>query len=212
MNEAALARVCERLGLGSDPAPILAALDALYDDLDHQIAERARGLELPCKAGCDACCHESVFLSAPEFLAVARFLLAERSAEERARIVREMRALAEKFADELELLETIEPGEERDEVAMRVRFRCPLLGADGACTIYSARELNARTFGATFDPKQGGAYGCELTHARLRVLPDESAATLFDAREARRRLRDAVPGTARVHVYPWWFARVSDLF
>lgn len=211
MNEAALARVCERLGLGSDPQPILEQLDALYASIDRAIDDGARGLELPCKAGCDACCHESVFLSAPEFLAVARFLLSERSAEERARIMREMRALAERFADELELLETLEPGAERDEVAMRVRFRCPLLGDDGACTIYPARELNARTFGATFDSKQGGAYGCELTHARLRVLPAEKALSLFDAREARRRLKDAVPGTAQVHVYPWWFAKVSDL-
>jgi hypothetical protein len=108
-------------------------------------------------------------------------------------------------------LETIEPGPERDEVAMRVRFRCPLLGGDGRCTVYAARELNARTFGASFDPSSATAYGCTLTHARLRVLPEDTASKLFDAREARRRLRDAVPETARVHVYPWWFARFGDL-
>ena len=103
------------------------------------------------------------------------------------------------------------PGDERDEVAARVKFRCPLLGSSGACTIYPARELNGRTFGQAWDRKKGGAYGCTLTHARLAVLPPEDGPQMIDARDARARLAALVPGTERVHVYPWWFARHGEL-
>ena len=197
------------LGLG-DPEPILAAMRALYDRIDVEVAAKSTGHELPCKAGCDACCHEAVFLSAPEFLCAADHLLAHRTPEDLSTLIEEMRALADRFEDELELLEILPPGSERDEVAARVKFSCPLL-SDARCTIYPARELNARTFGLTYDATRGHPYGCELTHARLRVLPPDVAPSLFDAREARRRLMAAVPGTERVHVYPWWFAKYGEL-
>jgi hypothetical protein len=96
-------------------------------------------------------------------------------------------------------------------VAARVKFRCPLLSHDGLCTIYPARELNGRTFGQSWDSVRAHPYGCELTHERLRVLPPEQGPRLIDAREARRRLVASVPGTERVHVYPWWFARYGAL-
>ena len=158
--------------------------------------------------GCDACCHESVFLSAPEFLAVVDELLRTRSAPALSELLTQMSAIAERFEDELEMLEAFEPGPERDAIAAAVKFRCPLLGADGACTVYASRELNGRTFGQSFDRSRGEPYGCELTHARLRVLGP--ADTLVDARDARRRLVAAVPGTEVVHVYPWWFRRFGE--
>jgi hypothetical protein len=204
-----LDRLSLALGLG-DPAPILEAMHALYLDIDRAVAAKSAGHELPCKSGCDACCHEAVFLSAPEFLFVAAHLLKSRDAGELEALLLEMRSLAARFEDELELLETLTPGAERDEVAARVKFRCPLL-SDGRCTVYPARELNARTFGLTWDALRAHPFGCELTHGRLRVLPPEIGPSLFDAREARRRLVAAVPGTERVHVYPWWFARYGDL-
>lgn len=200
-----------QLELGPRAAPVLDALRALYAAVDRELAERARGLALPCKPGCDACCHESVFVSAPELLYVFAELLATRSLEARRAILAEMNALAERYADELELLETIPAGPERDEVAARVKFRCPLLGADGACTVYAARELNARSFGQSWDGASGAAYGCELTRARLRVLPPDAGPSLLDAREARRRLAASLPGTERVQVYPWWFARFGAI-
>lgn len=121
-----------------------------------------------------------------------------------------MAAIARRFEDELELLETIEPGPERDEVAARVKFDCPLLDG-GACSVYGARELNARTFGLTWDRRGAAAYGCGLTHERLRVLGPNAGPGLVDARDVRRRLVALVPGTERVHVYPWWFARIGAL-
>lgn len=205
-----LPEISEALGLGPDPQVILEPLQHLYRALDRDLATHAAGRELPCHAGCDACCHEAVFLSAPEVLLVMAHLLESRTRAELTELVNQMSRLAERFADELELLETMTPGAERDEVAARVAFRCPLLGADGRCTIYPVRELNARTFGQSWDPQRDQAYGCGLTQQRLRVLPDQGR-TLFDAREARRRLVATVPGTERVHVYPWWFARYGAL-
>lgn len=187
-----------------DPLEVWARVRELYEVLDRDVEAGARGAELPCRKGCDACCHESVFLSAPEFLVVGAHLLTHWSPEARARLVDQMSALAERFEDELELLELLEPGAERDEVAARIKFRCPLLDEAGACTIYPARELNGRTFGASW-LSGDEAYGCELTRAHLRVLNDRPP--LVDARAARKRLVDAVPQTEMVHVYPYWFVR-----
>lgn len=205
-----LPELSEALGLGRDPSLILRPLEHLYRALDQDLAARAAGRDLPCHQGCDACCHEAVFLSAPEVLLVMAHLLESRTLDQLTRLVEQMVHLSQRFADELELLEELAPGAERDEVAARVAFRCPLLGDDGGCTIYPVRELNARTFGQSWDPQRDEAYGCGLTHQRLRVLPDQGR-TLYDAREARRRLVAAVPGTERVHVYPWWFARYGAL-
>lgn len=203
----ALARA---LGLGDTAAPVLAGMEVFYAEIDADIGARAAGAALPCAQGCDACCHESVFVSAPEFLAAAAGLLALGPSETR-RVVAEMGLLAERFADELELLELLSPGAERDEVAARIAFRCPLLSSAGACSIYRSRELNARSFGQSWDELRGEAYGCSLTHARLRVLPPEEGPRLYSAREARRKLISAVPGAGQVRVYPWWFERYGAL-
>ena len=205
-----LVRLCRALGLGGAPAAILEPLTALYRQVDLEVAAGAAGHALPCAAGCDACCHESVFLSAPEFLAAAAEIERRYDAEGQQALLGQMLALAGTWADELEMLETFDAGDERDEVAARIKFRCPLLSADGRCTIYAARELNGRTFGASWDPERGTAYGCSLTHSALAILLATVGPGLADARAARRRLVEAVPGTARVHVYPWWFARYGE--
>ncbi len=197
--------LCRALGLGSDPEAVLAALRDVYEEVDRRVAS---ALDLPCRAGCSACCHEAVFVSAPEFLAVAA-ALASADPGRRAAVVAEMRRLADVFADELELLEGLPAGAERDEVAARIKFRCPLLAEDERCSVYAVRELNARAFGLSHDGQRGEAYGCELTHERLRVLavPPRS---LPDARDLRRLLARRLPNTAPVHVYPWWFERYAS--
>ncbi|MEL7367742.1 MAG: YkgJ family cysteine cluster protein [Myxococcota bacterium] len=203
-------RLARALGF-DDPAVVLKALDALYADVDAAVHRGQTGLELPCRAGCDACCHEAVFVSAPEFLAVAAYMSRTMTEDECRRIVAEMTAFADTFEDELLLLEALSAGAERDEVAERIRFRCPLLSAQGRCSVYPVRELNARTFGASRDEQKGQPYGCELTHARLRILPKTASAGLMSAREARRWLKDRVPGAGPVRVYPWWFAQYGPL-
>ena len=179
---------------------------SLYREVDLEVQAKSLGAELPCRAGCDACCREAVFLSAPEFLFVAAHLGESWTRPEVEALMSRMLELAERFADELELLESIAPGAERDEVAARVHFDCPFLSGSN-CGIYSARELNARTFGLSWDSVRGEAYGCGLTHARLRVLGPEAGPALADARVMRAKLAAALPGTERVHVYPWWFSR-----
>ncbi len=203
----ALAALSVDLGLGPDPGAVLTPLTALYAQVDAAAARGAQGLDLPCRVGCDACCHEAVFVSAPEFLAVAAFLLETESSARRATIVRCMTQLAARFEDEIAMLETFEPGPERDEVATRIKFRCPLLDGEGRCSVYPVRELNARTFGVGWDEAREAAYGCELSHARLRVLPASASVGLVRTRAARRGLRDQVPGAGPVRVYPWWFSR-----
>lgn len=189
--------------LGIDgPAEALGRLERLYAEVDAELAASSRGLDLPCRRGCSDCCYEAVFVSGLEFLLVARTLLGWPEAR-RSAVVGSMRALARRFADELELLEAIEPGPERDEVAARIRFRCPLLDEAESCAIHPVRELNARSFGQTWDARRHHPFGCERTHARLEVLGQPS---LPDARALRVRLA-ALPGTERVHVYPWWFER-----
>lgn len=201
--------LCLALELGPTAQPVIDRVMAIYSEVDEAVAERASGHELPCHAGCEACCHEAVFICAPEWLVVADELLRGWPLEQRRAVHGEMLELAERFEDELELLETITPGAERDEVAARIRFRCPLLTASGRCSIYTVRELNGRTFGLTWNSKRNAPYGCELTHERLRVLP-EVGPSLFDATDARKRLADAFPKIDFVHVYPWWFRRFGE--
>lgn len=206
-SPSALTRLAADLELPERTDEVLARLFEVYREVDDAAGRGADGLGLPCRPGCDACCHEAVFVSAPEFLAVAEYLLCHRSLDERRSIVDEMNQIAAAYEDELALLEFLSPGHERDEVAQRVRFRCPLLRRDGRCTVYPVRELNARTFGVSRDEARDEPYGCALTHERLRVLPAEATGALVGARAARQRLRDHVPGAGPVRVYPWWFAR-----
>ena len=46
-----------------------------------------------------------------------------------------------------------------DELARELKFRCPLLEADGRCGVYPMRELLGRLFGCSFN-SAGGVYGC----------------------------------------------------
>lgn len=192
------------------PDAVLAALTVFYDEVDQAVRAKSHGLELPCRAGCDACCRESVFLSAPEFLAVVAHLAEKWRPDELRVVIEEMSRLAAAFEDELEMLETMPAGPERDEVAARVKFDCPFL-SEGRCRIYAVRELNARTFGASWDVNNDEAYGCELTNLRLRVLPASTGSSLVGAREMRARLAARFPSTESVHVYPWWFRRHHSL-
>ena len=198
------------LGFLEPAQEIISRVYSVYKDIDQHIQEVTSQTNLPCKRGCDACCHESVFLSAPEFLVVSEHIMNSFEFSERESLVHQMWALADEYEDELELLEEIISGPERDEVAARIKFSCPLLSADGACRIYVARELNGRSFGHAWDSARNEAYGCELTHDHLRVLNNPRDA-LIDARQARQSLVEQVPNTEKVQVYPWWFKTYGKL-
>ena len=205
MNER-IEKLAVAMGFTCSPERTIAAVMTFYDSLQGETKRVADSISLPCKEGCDACCHESVFLSAPEFLAVCNYLFEHRERAYREQLLREMIALAEEFADELEFLESAPAGFERDEVAARIKFRCPMLSKNGSCSIYPVRELNGRTFGISWDRKNDQAYGCTLTRESLRVV-DAPNSKLLDARGVRHSFNELVDQHDFVHVYPWWFAK-----
>ncbi|MEE2902634.1 MAG: YkgJ family cysteine cluster protein [Myxococcota bacterium] len=194
------------MGFTHSPERTIATVMAFYDSLQQDIKQVDASILLPCKEGCDACCHESVFLSAPEFLAVCNYLFEHREQAYREQLLREMIALAEEFADEIEFLESAPAGFERDEVAARIKFRCPMLSENGSCSIYPVRELNGRTFGKSWDSMNDEAYGCTLTRESLRIV-DAPNTKLPDARGVRSSFNELVEQNDFVHVYPWWFAK-----
>ena len=191
--------VARALGLPANYAPVLESLRRFYFEADAALES---DVDLPCHKGCDACCHESVFVSAPEMMLIIEYLHTQ---DRLTSVTEAMLRIAESFEEDFELLELLEPGAERDEVAARIKFRCPMLGDDGACTVYPVRELNGRSFGRSYDGDT--PYGCELTHERLRVLQHPP---LHDARALRRRLVAAVPEAQAVRTFPDWFQRLTS--
>ena len=83
-------------------------------------------------------------------------------------------------------------------IARRLRFTCPLLGDDGACSVYPARELYARMFGCSFN-EDGGVYGCELVGEHL----GGKTVTLMQVRPAALMLNE-LPMTWMRQVYPYY--------
>ena len=112
MTDPRLLELARALGIESDPADVLRDVKALDAELDAC----TEGLDLPCGEGCHACCHEAVFVCAPELLAVAELMFGWSDAA-RGAVIDGMLALALDFEDELEQLETLGRGPERDEVA-----------------------------------------------------------------------------------------------
>jgi Fe-S-cluster containining protein len=201
-----LSRLSLAMGFENPAQHIVEQVYSVYEKIDHEVQSSTKDLNLPCHRGCDACCHEAVFLCAPEFLVVCDRLFESFSSRALRSLVEQMCAVAVEYEDELELLDEIDSGPERDEVAARVKFKCPLLSSEGACQIYPARELNGRTFGHAWDSSGGHAYGCLLTHDHLRIV-DNPQGKLLDARQARMTLVNQVPLTQKVQVYPWWFRK-----
>lgn len=175
-------------------------LQALYDEVDARNARNTAALDLPCHRGCSMCCHESVFLTALEFFYVWDYVQREHDDASRRRIVAEGLALYRKFADEILAMEGPVPEGERDhvEVARKVRFACPMLTPQGACSVYPVRELLARLFGCSFND-DGGVYGCHLVGAHLA----DKVVTLARARPTAQRLA-SLPLTQKRQVYPYW--------
>jgi hypothetical protein len=178
----------------------MAALRAFYAEVDRRNGQNIAGLDLPCGQGCDACCHQSVFLTPLEFLTAWDWAQRHLSDAELSETVN--RGL-ELFAQHQELIEALDrppPAGACDhyEVASRLRFRCPLLSASGDCRIYPLRELYARMFGCSFY-EEGGIYGCQLVGKHLAGR----TVSLLSVRAVARRLGD-LPLTQTRQVYPYY--------
>ncbi|MEO0813922.1 MAG: hypothetical protein AAFY60_13730 [Myxococcota bacterium] len=172
-------------------------LEAIYSELDGRLSGLTQNLDLPCHRGCSACCHESVFLTPLEFLFAWEYVQDTFSASDRDTVIQRGLSLYEEHRERILALEEA-PVAEHDAIARELKFTCPLLGADGGCRIYPARELYARLFGCSFNDA-GGVYGCHLVGAHL----GGKIVTLPRVRSWGQKL-GALPLTFKRQVYPFW--------
>jgi Fe-S-cluster containining protein len=188
------------LALGDDLDPALEQLQQLYEAIDARNGANTADLDLPCHRGCDACCHESVFLTPLEFFAAWDHVQQHADDAARERIVQRGLELYAEHRGLIDALGEAPPAGEADHlsIARRLRFTCPLLGADGACSIYASRELYARMFGCSFND-EGGVYGCDLVGAHL----GGRTVTLMRVRPAAQMLGE-LPLTWMRQVYPYY--------
>lgn len=175
-------------------------LRAIYADVDQRNAKNTRDLDLPCHKGCDACCHESVFLTPLEFFLVWDWVQDNLPATTRDAMVDEGLRLYEQHKKTIDALNEPPPAGQKDhlELVRNLRYRCPLLGANGACQVYPVRELYARLFGCSFNDA-GGVYGCDLVGNHL----GGKTVTLVQLRPTAKRLND-LPLTGKRQVYPYY--------
>jgi hypothetical protein len=190
---------------GIDLRQALCGLAELYRRVDAHTAETTAGLGLPCQRGCDACCHECVFLTPLEFLGVWDFLQRQESLAALAQILLDGRRL---YAEHRHLIDRFdEPAPEGEEghfsIARELSFRCPLLGAEGVCRVYPMRELYARLFGVSFN-EEGGVYGCDLVGDHLVG----KQVTLLRAKSAALALGE-LPLTHKRQVFPYYLERLA---
>ena len=185
---------------GVELGPALAALHALYADLDARTARNTASLNLPCSRGCSACCEESVLLSPLEFYAVWDHLQSTCDDAALAQIVADGLALYHLHRDVIAALNQPPPAGMTDHTALLrdVRFRCPILDAAGACRAYPAREIKGRLFGCSFND-DGGIYGCHLVGAHLA----DQLVTLTRARPNANRVAALPLGTGQ-QLYPFY--------
>lgn len=190
--------VAEQVGVDLEKA--LDGLRALYADVDARNALNTKGLNLPCHSGCDACCHESVFLTPLEFYGVWDWVQKNVDEAQRTKMIQEGLAI---YASNSNLIVQLnEPeqadGPSHDELARQLKFRCPMLGAEGRCSVYPMRELLARLFGCSFN-SAGGVYGCDLVGNHL----SGKLVTLLPASGTAKRILD-LPFTHKRQVYPYY--------
>ena len=187
--------------LGVELAPALAALRALLADVDRVVDDASAPLGLPCHRGCSMCCHQSVFLTPLEFFYAWDWAQRHLDGARRAAMVRRGLALYHHHRATIDALgQRGGDGQQasHDALARGLRFRCPLLGDDDACSVHPARELFARLFGGSF-LDGGEIYGCQLVALHLAGRP----AALPRARAQARRIAD-LPLTSMRQVYPWY--------
>lgn len=179
--------------MGHDFSDIFAKYEDIFAKVDTAFAAVKNQCpdEVTCHKGCTSCCHALFDVSLVEAMylkeAFDRLPVEERETiKERAdeaertqhKIMRKAMKAREKGTETNELLEDLS----------RVRIRCPLLDDEGACTLYEARPVTCRLYGAPmafdgqtrtcgdtgFEP--GGAYPTihvEKIHDQLVGLAQE---------------------------------------
>ena len=149
-----------------------AELRILYDAADREFARsrRIHGRRITCRAGCADCCEQPFHISEPEAARI-RTHLPELPPD----LVAALRIRARHYLAERESLFS-----ERGLVESRgallpaeQRIPCPAL-ADGRCTIYTARPLLCRRFGApVWRPSEPDRlYACEKNFRQGEKIDD----------------------------------------
>ncbi|MBN1960309.1 MAG: hypothetical protein JW841_05135 [Deltaproteobacteria bacterium] len=177
------------------------ALLALYADIDARNLRNTSNLNLPCQAGCDACCHECVFLTPLEFMVMWDWAQSHLNPKQRDSIISEALNLYEHHRPVILAFDAPPPGNTIDHtlIARELHFRCPLLDSKGNCLVYIVRELYARLFGCSFY-ESGGVYGCQKVGKHLA----DKVVTLVSVERARARLAN-LPLTGKRQVIPYYF-------
>jgi Fe-S-cluster containining protein len=134
----------ERLG------PI-AAYESSRRRHDARLSAAPDAHTLACKSGCFWCCYFTVDVRAVEVFSILDFMQRELSADEQARVWREIEANSA-------LLQGLD-----DMERMRRNVKCPFL-AQGRCSIYEARPQTCRNYHAT------DVTGCRASYER----PDDT--------------------------------------
>jgi Fe-S-cluster containining protein len=123
----------DELSLAATPADGALAVMEIADTAASAFMEHFPNQPVyDCGAGCDACCYLYVMVPPGIAEAIGNYLTERLDAA----ALRDLRMKLESAAVAAEALE--DPS--------RLRHRCPLLGADGLCTIYEVRPLSCRAF------------------------------------------------------------------
>jgi Fe-S-cluster containining protein len=134
----------------------IAAYESSRTRHDARISAAPDVHTLACKNGCYWCCYFTVDVRAVEVFSILDFMERELSAEQQARVRREIEANSTLLQGLSEL--------ER----MRRNVKCPFLDA-GRCTIYAARPQTCRNYHAT------DATGCRASYEQpenIDIDPD----------------------------------------
>lgn len=155
----------------SDPAGRALAAMTIADAAAEAFAARFPNQPTTdCRPGCDACCHLHVMIPPGVAEAIGAYLVEHLGSS----------ALAEL---KLELEQAAATAEAAPDPTA-LRRRCPLLGADGRCTIYAVRPLTCRAFTSrsaaacrrlAFDPN-GPASAISQNPSQFRVYVEATAA------------------------------------
>lgn len=129
----------------------IAAYEASRGRHDARLSAAADAHTLACKSGCFWCCYFTVDVRAVEVFSILDFMQRELSADEQARVWREIEANSV-------LLQGLD-----DMDRMRRNVKCPFL-AQGRCSIYEARPQTCRNYHAT------DVTGCRASYER----PDDT--------------------------------------
>lgn len=150
MRPAFRTEITESLDAGAAPWRVAAAAANAFDRLAADLAAVNHGGGDPpaCRAGCSACCHQRVDATAPELLALALWIVAEKTDAEVAAI----RARTEVAAAAVVGLDA--------RAHWLAHVRCPLLGEEGRCEAYAARPIACRRAHST------SVEACETAFAR----------------------------------------------